>query len=51
MYFDIYNQENKVLIKDEHDKDVLNITLNFGNNGRLNEMKCRNMIMSAVKSL
>lgn len=51
MYYDIYSQENKVFIRDEHDKNVLNITLNFGSKGRLNEINCRNMIMSAVKSL
>lgn len=51
MYYDIYSQENKVFIRDEHDKNVLNIILNFGSKGRLNEINCRNMIMSAVKSL
>lgn len=51
MYFDIYNQENKVLIKDEYDKDILNITLNFGSNGHLNKIQYRENLLEAVKSL
>lgn len=49
MYFDIYSQENKVLIKDEYDKDVLNITLSFGSNGHLNEGQCREELLVAVQ--
>ena len=51
MYCDIYNQENKVLIKDEYDKDILNITLNFGSNGHLNKIQYRENLLEAVKSL
>lgn len=51
MYFDIYNQENKVLIKDKYDKDVLNITLSFCNNGHLDEGQCREDLLVAIKSL
>lgn len=51
MYFDIYNQENKVLIKDEYDKDILSITLSFGSNGHLNKIQCREELLVAVKGL
>lgn len=51
MYFDIYNQENKVLIKDEYDKDILNITLSFSSNVRIKEIQCREKILEAVKGL
>lgn len=51
MYFDIYNQENKILIKDEYDKDILNIALSFGSNGHLDEGQCREKLLEAIKSL